>query len=46
MNDAAMPTGPLGRWNAIPLHWRILLVIVMSVVTGLLFPPGPDSVGG
>lgn len=36
MNDAATPTGILGRWNAIPLYWRILIAMVVGVLTGLV----------
>ncbi len=36
MNDDATPTGLLGRWNAIPLYWRILLAMVVGVLTGLV----------
>ena len=31
----AAPTGILGRWNAIPLYFRILLAMVLGVVAGL-----------
>ncbi|QDV72701.1 dicarboxylate/amino acid:cation symporter [Botrimarina mediterranea] len=36
MSNATKPAGLLGRWNAIPLYWRILLAMVVGVMTGLV----------
>ena len=36
METSSLPTGLLGRWNAIPLYIRIVIALLIGVVTGLL----------